>query len=235
TDLLRLEMELLANISHELRTPLTRIRLALEFADDGDVAVARESRKDIAEDLDELERIIADVLVSARLQLADGTNPLGISPLRLERVALADIVSRSVARFLSAHPTRSLVFDEVPLEHELHADPVQLRRAIDNLLANAHKYTEDPETPLTLGYEGDARSLRLRIIDRGIGISEEDQRHLFTPFFRVDRSRSRATGGLGLGLVLVRRILEAHGGTVRLDSRLGQGTVATIELPRAPT
>ncbi|AKV00449.1 periplasmic sensor signal transduction histidine kinase [Labilithrix luteola] len=232
-DVLRMERELLANISHELRTPLTRIRLALEFIGNGDVAVARESRRDIADDLDELERILGDVLASARLQLDDGTN-YGISPLRIERVALTDVISRAAARFRKAHPNRPLDVDDVPFEDELDADPIQLRRAIDNVLANAHKYTDDPAGPVSVAYESDARLMRLRIVDRGIGISEDDQKRLFRPFFRADRSRSRATGGLGLGLLLVQRIVEAHGGTVRLESRLGQGTTVTIELPRAP-
>lgn len=232
-DVLRMERELLANISHELRTPLTRIRLALEFTGNGDVDVARGSRRDIAEDLDELERIVGDVLASARVQLDDGTN-YGISPLRVERVALMDVIGRAATRFRKAHPTRPLELDHVPLEDELDADPVQLRRAIDNVLANAHKYTDDPSTPVSVTYESDARRMRLRIVDRGIGISEDDQRRLFRPFFRADRSRSRSTGGLGLGLLLVQRIVEAHGGAVKLESRLGHGTTVTIELPRAP-
>ena len=85
--------------------------------------------------------------------------------------------------------------------------------------------------PLKLGAKLAGDKVVVEVTDRGVGISEDDQKRLFEPFFRVDRSRSRATGGLGLGLLLSRRIVEAHGGTLALTSKLGEGTTATVTLP----
>jgi signal transduction histidine kinase len=113
----------------------------------------------------------------------------------------------------------------------MNADPVLLRRVIDNLLENAHKYTDKPDRPITLQAKVEGERAIIDVIDRGIGISEEDQKRLFEPFFRVDRSRARSTGGLGLGLLLARRIVEAHGGTLTMASVLNEGTTATVTLP----
>jgi two-component system, OmpR family, sensor kinase len=226
----RNERELLANVSHELRTPLARIRFALELAG-GATSESAQWRKDIADDLDELEVLIADILTAARMDLDSGQQPNGLSPLRLEDVAVEDVVSNSVSRFRNTHAERTLDVTDNARGLTVHLDPVQSRRAIDNLLENAHKYTPDPTSAIALNIDVSDSSLLIRVVDRGIGISTEDQQKLFRPFFRVERSRSRSTGGLGLGLLLVRRIAEAHGGTATIDSELGRGTTATIEFP----
>jgi signal transduction histidine kinase len=103
----------------------------------------------------------------------------------------------------------------------------------DNLLDNAHKYTEAKETPITVRAKVEPHAIVVEVVDRGIGIAEEDQARLFEPFFRTDRSRTRATGGLGLGLTLARRVVEQHGGTLTIASELGHGTCATVRLPVA--
>jgi signal transduction histidine kinase len=228
TDLLRAERELLANVSHELRTPLARIRVALDLASEGDTEVARESLADIAGDLEELEQLIGNVLAAARLDLTVG--PSTIPPLDRQPVDVRDLVDRAASRFRSAHPARALVVDDVEAPVVVDGDPVLLRRALDNLLENANKYTEKPESGVELRVDA-SRDVRIRIVDHGVGISPDDLKKMFRPFFRADRSRTRATGGLGLGLLLARRIIEAHGGTVNLESELGRGTVATIVLP----
>lgn len=113
----------------------------------------------------------------------------------------------------------------------IDADPVLLRRVVDNLLDNARKYSED-ERPIVLRAEVEADSeLRIDVRDEGIGLGEEDLKQLFTPFFRSDRSRQRGTGGVGLGLALARRIVEAHGGTLTVESAVGPGDTFTIRLP----
>lgn len=229
-DLVRSQKELLANVSHELRTPLARIRLALDLADEeGDAAAARESLKDIAGDLAELERLVEDVLTTARLDLATGRAG-EVTPLRRERVDLPALLERAASRVRAAHPDREVrveVDGEGPV---VSADPALLRRALDNLLDNAARHSE-ADRPIVLAARGDGTGWALAVIDRGVGISPLDLSRLFTPFYRSDRSRSRATGGLGLGLVLARRIVEAHGGTLDIESRLGEGTTARIHLP----
>jgi two-component system, OmpR family, sensor kinase len=230
TGLLRAEKELLANVSHELRTPLARIRVALDLASEGDAEVARASLADIAGDLDELERLIADVLTAARLDLGDGSSP-GIPPLRRERVDLAELLDLAASRFRSAHPDRALRVDlgaDLPV---IDGDPALLRCAVDNLLGNAHKYTDRAEEPVELIARSSAAEATIDVIDRGIGISAEDLPRVFRPFFRADKSRTRATGGLGLGLALAKRIVDAHGGRIEITSTPGEGTRARLHLP----
>ena len=233
--LLRAERELLANVSHELRTPLSRIRMALALVADaeGDIAIAREMLGEIGADLDELERLIADVLTAARLDFEDAGAPSGIPPLRRQSVDLAALVRQAVSRFKVVHALRGVDAD-IPAElPHIDADPVLLRRVFDNLLENAHKYTENPDQPIQLVARFD-KDIVVDIVDKGIGIAPEELPRVFRPFYRVDKSRTRATGGLGLGLPLAKRIVEAHGGTLELTSALREGTQARVRLPRGP-
>lgn len=231
-ELLRSEKELLANISHELRTPLARIRVALDIASEGDAEVARESLVDIAGDLDELERLITDVLIAARLDLGDASYEPGVPPLRREQVDPAELLARAASRFRAAHPGRPLHVDVPDFLPAIDGDPVLLRRVVDNLLENAHRYSDRPAEPVRLRARTESR-LEIEVEDRGIGIAEEDLQHVFRPFFRADRSRTRATGGLGLGLALAKRIVGAHGGEITLTSQKGEGTRARVVLPIA--
>ncbi len=234
--LVRTEKELIANVSHELRTPLARIRVVLDLAKNGERAT--EYLPEIAEDLAEIERMVDDILTTARLDLSDGRTGRSPTPLRLEATDPRQVLARSVSRFCDHHPERPLLVDvpqELPL---LQADPVLLRRAIDNLLENAHKYS-NPERVIELHAgvarrEGLPARLEIVIHDEGIGIDPADLPHVFTPFFRTDPSRARKTGGVGLGLPLARRIARAHGGTLSLSSELGVGTTAKVELPLLP-
>jgi two-component system OmpR family sensor kinase len=227
----RSERELFANISHELRTPLQRIHIAVDLAAEGDATIARESLVDIAEDLAELERIVDDVLTATRLSLQDGgSSPSAVPPVRAESVKLHGLLDKAITRFRGSHPER--VLEALLVEDStVTVDPVLFRRVIDNLLENAEKYTDDASKPIALTSRRDQDSAVIEVSDLGIGIGAEDLDRVFEPFFRVDRSRTRSTGGLGLGLSLARRIVEAHGGTLSLKSQPGQGTTVRIELP----
>ncbi len=228
--LVRGEKELLANVSHELRTPLARVRVALEIAGEGDEAKARECLREIAADLAELERLVGDVMTAARLDLASGHAGATVTPLRKESIAVEDLVRQAAGRFQTDHPERNL---EVRMEDGLpavSADPALLRRAIDNLLDNARKYSEH-DRPILLAARAEIGSVVLEVRDQGIGIDPADQARLFTPFFRAERSRDREKGGVGLGLVLARRIVEAHGGTIAIESVPDVGTIARITMP----
>lgn len=238
TQLLRSQKELLANVSHELRTPLSRIRVALDLATEGDAQVARIAHAEIAADLNELERLVEDVLAEVRLDLVAHRGDSAVPPLRLEPVALATLIGCAVDRFRSAHPQRKLLVELASALPIVRVDPTLLRRAIDNLLDNAQKYSE-ADTGVTLRAEDDGERVSIVIADQGIGIEASDLPLVATPFFRTDRSRARKTGGVGLGLSLARRIIEVHGGELRLASRIGIGTTVRICLPHphaaAPT
>jgi two-component system, OmpR family, sensor kinase len=231
--LVRAEKELMANVSHELRTPLARIRVALDLAAEGDASVARQSLREIAEDLGELEQLISDVLVASRLDLARlGSSPATSGfPLHKEHVAISDLVEKTVVRFRAAHPGRPLDVEMVQDATSVDGDPVLLRRALENLLENAHKYTIDPNASIRLESGVDASFVWIEVRDPGIGIAADDLRHVFLPFFRSDKSRTRATGGFGLGLSIVKQIAEAHQGSVELASQIGAGTRVRIRLP----
>lgn len=231
-ELLRIERELLANVSHELRTPLSRIRMALALVSEaeGNVAVAREMLGEIGADLDELERLISDVLTAARLDFEDAGSSRGIPPLRRQQVDIADLLEVAAARFRSTHPNRPLHAEISTVLAPLDVDPVLLRRVFDNLLENAHKYTERPDEPIQLSAAMNG-SIVVDIIDHGIGIATDDLSRVFRPFYRVDKSRTRTTGGLGLGLPLAKRIVDAHGGSIEITSTLGEGTRVRVKLP----
>lgn len=223
----RAERELLANVSHELRTPLSRIRVALDIADEGDAHLARESLADIGTDLAELETIIEDILTATRLE----SGQLTTAPaLRLTSTAPSTLVDAVAHRFRAAHHRHLLVIDCEESLPSLSIDAVLVRRALDNFLDNAGKYAA-PASTVRLSVRRIADDVVFAIEDSGAGIAVADQALLFTPFFRADKSRTRSTGGVGLGLVLSRRIIEAHDGTVTLTSTPGVGTTVTVTLP----
>jgi signal transduction histidine kinase len=241
--MLHAQRQLMADVSHELRTPLARIRVALELAAE-DVAAARgpapdassvptsgaaqDVLADVGVDLDEIDQLIEDILTTARLDTEH-------AKLQRRPARLAELAERAAQRFTARHPKRKLE-TEVIADREIECDPVLLRRAIDNLLDNAAKYS-DPGTAVRLAVdEADGPAgprARFAITDRGIGMSAEDLERAFTPFWRADSSRTRRTGGVGLGLALARRIARAHGGDVTLESAPGRGTTAHIDVPIA--
>jgi signal transduction histidine kinase len=224
------QRELMANVSHELQTPLSRIRVAVDLMRDGDAARAEEMLNEITHDLGELERLIDDVMTLARLDVAGAEPDAVVSPLRREPVPLAQLVERSVARFRALHDSHPLTLDTEADLPSLTADPVLLRRALDNLLDNARKYSPEGQS-IAVAVRRTPAGATITVTDRGQGIKPDDLQHVFTPFFRGDRSRSRTTGGVGLGLALTRRVVEAHGGRVTIASEVGAGTTVTIDLP----
>lgn len=250
------ERELLSNVAHELRTPLARIRVALEIAEESDGATAKKALLGINEDLRELESLIEDVFTATRLQSSvDGAGLV----LRKGEVSVAALVRSVVSRFFANHPTRPLTVHEAPPGTLVFGDEVLLRRALSNLLENAHKYTPDTSLPITLrvssresprdgsgrtsgtsapvdaavaGLPNDGEALCVfSVEDAGIGIDASDHAKVFLPFYRTEQSRSRATGGVGLGLTLTKRIVEAHAGILELDSAVGKGTTVRLALP----
>lgn len=228
TALLQSQRELLANVSHELRTPLSRIRVALDLATDGDAEAARDALANINTDFGDLDRLVEDVLAAARLDL--GASVPGGLPLRKDPIVLTDFVAAVAARFLLLYPSERLDLQVEPGLPALEGDGAMLRRVVDNLIDNARKYSET-NSPITLSVRRDGASVCLAVVDHGMGIEPADLPHIFTPFFRADRSRTRKTGGVGMGLTLVRRIVVAHGGSIEVKSEVGVGTQAYVRLP----
>lgn len=233
-ELVRGERELIANISHEFRTPLARIRVALDLATESESSDGvRASLADIVEDLEELDQLVSDVLDSARPVL-DPAGSSGTPMLHAKPLEGIGWLRASVDRFGRLYPNRDLrvsLADEV----SLHGDPSLLRRMVDNLLDNAHKYSATDGLPISFSAAREGDWLQIEVRDQGIGIAEPDLERVFEPFFRAEPSRARATGGTGLGLGLARRIAHAHGGELSLESDIGVGTCASIRLPLSRT
>jgi signal transduction histidine kinase len=234
TNLIVSEKELLANVAHELRTPLARIGVALDLANEGDAAAARASIAEIGVDVAELGGIVDDILTAMRFELDDAGRAGGSLPLRRVVTPSRAIADAAIERMHARHPNRpfeATVSDGLP---DLDVDPRLFRRVIDNLLENAHKYSPDPDGAIDLTVSpGAAGTVCFEVRDRGIGIPADDLPRVFNAFFRGDRSRSRETGGVGLGLTLAKRLVEAHGGTIAVDSELGVGTTVRVVVPPA--
>ncbi len=227
----RAERELLANVSHELRTPLARIRVVLETAQENP-ARAQRLLHEISTDLADLERLVEDVMAAVRLDLGGMQYHATALPVTLAPLDLAPLLADAAERFRTLHAPRTLTLDAPDEGLAVEGDGRLLRRLVDNLVDNARKYA-DGEITVRARIE-DARVV-VSVDDRGEGIAPEDLARVFTPFFRADRSRTRGTGGVGLGLALARRIAEAHHGELRLESAPGRGTSAVFSLPLKQT
>lgn len=230
---MRSERELLANISHELRTPLARMRIAIEMADDKNYEESARYMVEIRSDINELQKLVEDILDSSRLAFAQAPHAASSLPLQREILQPELIVNAAAQRFQQLWPDRTLQVTLAPDLPLIQADLTLLRRALDNLLDNARKYA-DTAAPISLSLRHSAdskRGLLIDIEDQGEGIPQEALPLLFDPFYRVDGSRQRSSGGVGLGLTLVKRIVEAHQGTVTVESQLKKGSLFQIWLP----
>ncbi len=224
------EKELLANVSHELRTPLARIRVALDLAVEVNAEALRASASDILVDVGELESIIDDIMTAARLDVAQGSGGKARLPLHIERVAPASICAEVQKRFSARHPKAHLELEVDSALRAIEVDAVLVRRTLDNLVENARKYSPK-QASITLAARGDATTVEFEVVDHGAGIPDEDLPHVFSPFFRGERSRVRSAGGVGLGLTLAKRIVDAHGGTITIHSKVNEGTRVVVRLP----
>ncbi|MCS6773560.1 MAG: ATP-binding protein [Anaerolineae bacterium] len=223
SQLFRAQQRLIADVSHELRTPLTVIR--------GNVDLMRmfgqldpESLDAITREAERMNRMVADLLL---LSQADA----GVLPMNFTTVnvpALVADVERS-GQMLAKGRVRIIAQAEPGLT--LYADPDRLKQVLLNLVDNAIKHTPDGgevRIEASGNYNGFAR---LTVSDTGIGIPEKDLPHIFERFYRVDKSRSRASGGSGLGLSIVSTIVQAHHGRIAVSSKEGVGTTFDVYLP----
>lgn len=222
--------EFLATLAHELRNPLAPIRNSLQILKMPriDAATAQQTREMMERQVHHLVRLVDDLLDVSRVMR-------GKIELRNEPVELATVVARAVetAHALIESQGHQLVIDMADESLLLNADPVRLTQVIGNLLTNAAKYTEaGGYIWLTARRIGDEAVLRVR--DSGIGIAPEMLPHVFELFMQVDHAASRSQGGLGIGLTLVKNLVEMHEGAVEAHSLgLGQGCEFVVRLPLA--
>ncbi len=202
--------QMVAAISHDLRTPITRLRLRAEFVEDEE-----EQRKMLA-DLDEMEGMISSTLSFARQDAATEARTV---------VDLAALLQSICDDMVDAGLPVELV-GETRLPY--NGQPMGLKRAFTNLIDNAVKYGKRARVRLDEGVD----RITVQIDDDGPGIPEGEREKVFTPFYRIDRSRSRETRGSGLGLAFTRTIIRAHGGDIRLVNRTEGGLRVIVTLPR---
>ncbi|MGW0211184.1 sensor histidine kinase [Streptomyces sp. NPDC003233] len=217
---------MVSDIAHELRSPLTNIRGWLEVVRDGVVEPDPPLLDSLHEEALVLQRIIDDL---QDLAAADaGTLRLHREPLPagelLDQVAAAHRVAAGAAGVA--------LRTEADAGAWLDADPVRMRQALGNLVSNALRHTPADGT-VTLAARRDGADVVLTVTDTGTGIAPEDLPHVFDRFWRAEKSRSRRTGGSGLGLPIVRHLLAAHEGTAEAASEPGGGAVFTLRLPAA--
>ena len=215
-DMLQTKDKLLLDISHELRTPLTRMKVALEFLPES------RARKSLEDDIIEMEKMVSAILESARLRHKS-------AEFKKQPTDLVALLKQAAAAFEKQAPGIKTV--DLPEELSLELDPHQIKKVIENVLSNAFKYCEPESDPVKISLEHRASEVIVRIEDNGIGIPPEELPHIFEPFYRVDKSRSKDTGGYGLGLSLCKTIMEAHEGKIEVQSRLKEGTTVLLFFP----
>lgn len=226
----QLRRNLVADIAHELRTPLTGIQGTVEALQDGIFPLTAENLEPIHEQAILLNRLVDDLRT---LALADA----GELTLTVETVDLADLIARVLDSFRAqAHAGQvALQFDGCPSDRPLciPGDRARLHQVATNLVGNALRHTPSGGT-ITVDLSAEASNIRWCVTDTGEGINPEDLPHVFERFYRADGSRSRMTGGSGLGLTIVKQIVTAHDGDITVTSPPSgavSGAQFTITLP----
>jgi len=224
----RLRRQMLADVSHELRTPLTTMRGYLDTLEMPDLALDDETRRryldTVRSETRRLERIVMDLLDLARYE--NGVAPLAKQVIDVGRVFDSVVRRHERDAQLAGLTLRARVGNDAD---QLTADPVRLEQALSNLVANAIRHT--PAAGLVdLEARHTADGIVLSVVDSGAGIAPEHLPHVFDRFYKVDQARAAGDGGSGLGLSIVKAIVERHGGTMAVDSRPGH-TAFTILLP----
>ena len=221
-----LRIRLMSDIAHELRSPVAIIKSHLEAFADG-VWEATEERLDLTvEEIDRLSALISEVETLSALEERDDN-------LELSLTNLSDELEKSLLLYDPLFQNKSVtLLREIEPNIVAVVDIQKINQAVGNLLSNALRYT-DEENTVTLSLKNIGNVIELSVKDSGIGISAQDLPNIFERFYRTDESRSRASGGMGIGLAIAKAIIEGHGGTLSVESTEGVGSKFTIKIPLA--
>ena len=234
TRLQRLEnvrREFVANVSHELKTPITSIKGFVETLRDGAVrrpADAQKFLEIVAKQADRMNSIIEDLLLLSRVEQDTREERVIIEHTPLKGVILEAVQVCEP----KAHDKDIKITVKCPDGVAGRINAALLEQAVINLLDNAIKYSE-PGRPVSVDVEQTPGEVVIRVVDRGSGIEPQHLPRIFERFYRVDKARSRKLGGTGLGLAIVKHIVQAHGGTITVESSPDEGSTFTIHLPKA--
>jgi signal transduction histidine kinase len=223
-----LRRDLIAWVSHDLQTPLTSMRAILEALSDGvvdDPETVKRYLNTAQRDVKNLSALIDDLFQMAQLDA-------GGFPLHREETSLRDLISDTLESFTELAKQR-----EIKLEGQVESsvDPVvmdtqAIGRALNNLIGNALRHTPN-QGRVSVWARRSSRGVEVTVSDTGEGIRAEDRPYIFERFYRGEKSRSRATGGAGLGLAIARSIVQAHGGDIQVASETGKGAQFTFFIP----
>ncbi|MEX1166072.1 MAG: HAMP domain-containing sensor histidine kinase [Hydrogenophaga sp.] len=224
--MLEAKRALLLAISHELRSPLTRARLNTELLPE--TADVNPQREALLRDLQEMAGLISDLLESERLSAKHAV-------LQREPVALAPLAQDVMGEVLARQPARPNARPEIALLQDpklptLALDATRIRLLLRNLLDNALRYSAGAPLPPELHLRAVGQGIQIEVRDHGPGVSADQLAHLAEPFFRPDSARTRAQGGVGLGLYLCKLVAQAHGGTFAVRNA-APGLAVTVTLP----
>ncbi|MDF2647394.1 MAG: yycG [Paenibacillus sp.] len=221
--------EFVANVSHELRTPLTTIKSYLEALDDGAIEEPQLASRFISVTRSETERMIRLVTDLLHLSRLDSKQSMMSKSSTLVSEMLEEVADRFSFQ-LQQRKIQILIHVEQGVT-SLLLDRDKIDQVLDNLVSNAIKYTGDEGAIRLEARKIEKDVLEISVQDNGIGIPKKDLSRIFDRFYRVDKARSRNMGGTGLGLSIAREIVKAHGGSIILESELGQGTRVVFTLP----
>jgi signal transduction histidine kinase len=220
----RRRLELIGDLTHELRTPLTVLEGYLEGLTDSSIEGSPELFTRLKRETNRLRRLVNDLQELSRVEA-------GIVPLRLQPTAVAPLVEEVIEKIQLQIPEEGPTLQSTLPKNlpQVLADPDRLEQILINLISNAVRYTEVGKITVSSQYLD--KTLHIAVQDTGIGISEPDLTHVFERFWRADRSRSRASGGSGIGLAIVKSLVERHGGQIFVQSELDKGSTFTFTLP----
>ena len=225
-DAFRRQRQFTSDASHELRTPLTIIKGQIDVAlnKEREPEAYRQVLQAVNDEVDRLIRLAGSLLTLTR---ADA----GRIPMAFERVEVANVVNGVVEQVRTAADEKGLEIELDPSSPvTIEADEDLLLQLMLNLLDSAIKYTPSGGR-VNVGWKMNGSRVELKVQDTGIGISEEHIPFLFDRFYRVDRARSRAEGGVGLGLAISQWIVESHGGSIHVESAPDEGSTFSVLLP----
>jgi len=219
--------EFVSNVSHELKTPLSSVKVLSEsllHKEGLPEATYQEFLWDINSEVDRMSDIIEELLTIVRLDEAE-------LPLNIGTFSLVVMLEEAVKRLRPLAMKKKVNIEiNAPSEVYLEGDEIKLSLAITNLVENALKYSHEGGL-VKVGLEVDSKNAFITVADNGIGICEEDQEQVFSRFFRADKGRDRETGGTGLGLAITHKTILLHKGSIKLSSKLGEGSIFTARLP----
>ena len=225
----RQRRNMVADVAHELRTPLTNIRGYVEAVRDGVLEADEATIQNIHQQTMYLSNLVEDLRLLAETEAAD-------FQLDLEPASLMEVVSRSVEAFRPQAQARGVHIafapgpDRATPKRQVNIDRTRIEQVMSNLLQNAITHTSAAGR-IDVAIEESEEAVSITVADTGEGIPSEDLPHVFDRLYRVDPSRTRSTGGAGLGLTIAKQLVEAHGGTIRAESTLGKGSIFTFTLP----